>query len=151
VSIEYRLVLAGSTPVDQVAARAFPAAAERPTGVPPLLSADLDGRYGFHVDISAGRHGYFDASSDDGPWEWEPDDYVAIDFTVDKFADRERAVTEMIAAVRRVVTSGPEDAVFTFNGDLLLFTRLSGETVQHRRDSWWTHHPAAEQLIASVE
>lgn len=134
MAIEYRLALAGVTPAELVAARAFP---ERPTFE----------RYGFHVFVSAGRNGYFDAIADDGEWRWEPPDYVAIDFRLDKFADREWAVTNMAAAMHRVLTTGPEDGAFTFNGDVLLFTRVGGRPVKHRRETWWTNHPAADNLI----
>src|SRR5262249_21297619 len=122
MAIEYRMTLACGTPVELLAERAFPAPEERPTGAPPLLSATLFDRYGFQVHLAAGENGYLDA---DG-WEWKPPAYVSINFRFDKFADREWVVTNMITAVRRVLTTGPEDAAFIFNGDVLLLTRFYG-------------------------
>ena len=134
MAIEYRLALAGATPVELIAARAFPD--------PVRFERD-----GFHAFLAARRNGYFDTASDDGDWQWEPPDYVAIDFRLDKFADRERVVTTMVTVVHRVLTTGPEDGAFTFNGDVLLFTRFAGKPVKHRRDTWWAAYPAADRLI----
>ncbi|MFF5076274.1 SitI3 family protein [Actinoplanes sp. NPDC000266] len=149
MALEYRLTLAGDTPVNQVAARAFPEADERPTGVAPLLARDHLEKYGFGVSILAGRHGYLDLQTDDGSWEWEPDSYVRVSFRMDKFADSRDTVTKVLIVVRRLLETGTEDATFDFNGDVLLFARRDGEIVKHRRDSWWKRYPAADQLISA--
>ena len=147
MALEYRLTLSSETPVDQVAQRAFPDPAERPKGTPPLLSADLYDRFGFEVSMRAGRNGYVDVESDDGSWEWEPDAYVSATFRMDKFADESWTVTNMLTIVRRVLDTGPEDAAFVFNGDILLFTRFGGVVRKHRRETWWSGEPTAGGLI----
>jgi len=147
MSIDYRLTLAGSTPINQIAERALPDPSERPTGLPPLLSAHLYEDHGFAVDIRAGHNGYVDAESDHGLWEWEPAEYVGVAFSIDKFADPAWKVINMLTVVRRVLDSGPEDAAFVLNGDVLIFTRFDGEVVKHNREKWWSYYPAADQLI----
>jgi len=147
MSLDYRLTLAGSTPIEQVAERALPEPGERPIGVPPILSADLYDQYGFGVTIRAGRNGYVDVVADEGSWEWEPEDYVAIGFDVDKFADMQWVATNMLTVVRRVLATGPEDAALVQNSDVLLLTRFGGVLVKHRRDRWWGHYVGANQLI----
>jgi hypothetical protein len=147
MSIDYRLTLAGSTPVEQIAARAFPDAAERPTGTAPRLSAALFEKYGFSVSVYAGQNGYLDAESDHGHWEWEPDPYVSVSFTLDKFADLPWSVANTAVAVHRLLNTGPEDAALDLNGNLLLLTRVAEAVAKHNRDSWWSHYPAADQLI----
>ncbi len=149
MAIEYDLTLAGVSPVGQVAERALPDLDERPTGIPPLLAADLDGKYGFDITVTAARNAYIAVESDNGLWEWEPEDHVSLTFRLDKEADREWAVTNVLTVVRRVLKSGPEDAAFVVNSDVLLFTRLGGELVKHNRERWWSYHPAADQLIAN--
>jgi hypothetical protein len=147
MALEYRLTLASDTPVEVVAARAFPDRDDRPAGVPPILRANHFDKYGFQVTVRGGPNGYLDATADDGDWEWEPGGFVAVGFRLDKDADREWAHTTMAAVIRRILATDPDDAAFTFNGDVLLFTRFSGEVVKHHRESWWSHHPAADQLI----
>jgi hypothetical protein len=46
-----------------------------------------------------------------------------------------------------VLDTGPEDAAFFVNGDILLLTRLNGVVVKHRRDKWWAIHEGADQMI----
>ena len=147
MAIEYELTLAGETPGDQVAERAFPDPAERPTGTLPLLTVDLKEPRGFTVTVLAGRDGYVDVESDAGMWEWEPESYVSLSFSMDKFADPEWAEANMLTVVHRVLATGPEDAAFALNGDILLLTRFNGELVKHRRDKWWDFYPASNQLI----
>ena len=147
MALEYDLTLGAATPVEQLAERAVPEAEERPTGTPRLLSADLYNRYGFELTILAGQNGYVSATSDTGMWEWEPKDYVSVGFRMDKFADFEWEVANMLTVVRRVLQSGNEDAAFVLNGDVLLFTRFGGELVKYRRDGWWTSYAAANDLI----
>ena len=148
MALEYRLTLAGDIPVEQVGRRAFPQPDERPTGTPPVLAADFLERYGFSVTVRAGREGYVDVETDNGgSWEWEPEEYVNLGFRMDKFADSQWNVTNMLTVVRRVLQSGDEDAAFVLNGDVLLFTRFGGELVKHRREGWWTSYAAANDLI----
>jgi hypothetical protein len=147
MSLDYRLTLAGSTPVEQVAERALPEPDERPVGTASLLSVNLYERYGFGVTVRGGRNGYVDAVSDDGAFEWEPESYVSVTFHVDKVAERESIAINMLTIVRRVLATGPEDAAFVFNGDLLLLTRFDGNVVKNARDKWWAYYPAADQLF----
>lgn len=146
MATEYRLILAGSTPVEQVAGRALPEPDERPAGTAPLLAADLYDRYGFEVTIRAGQNGYFDAESDNGMWEWEPASYVAVTFRMEKNDDSDRALIAMLAVVRRLSDSGSEDAALVLNGNWLLFARFGGVLVKHRR-TWWETYPVADELI----
>ena len=81
-------------------------------------------------------------------WEWEPDGHVLLSFEMEKTGEPERAVTNMLSVVRRVLDTGPEDAVFNVNGDYLLFSRFGGVLVKHRKDTWWTSNPSADELIA---
>jgi hypothetical protein len=141
MALEYELTLAGSPPVAQVAERALPDVADRPTGTARLLTRDLYERYGFHVSVSAGADGYVSAESDDGLWEWEPATYVSVTFNLNKVADRKPAVENMLTVVRRVLDSGTEDAALVLNGDVLLLTRLDGVLREHHRDTWWAHYP----------
>jgi len=145
MALEYGLTLAGETPVYVVAARAFPEASERPSGI--VLFADHKEKYGFDVTVLAERDSYFDLETDDGSWEWEPESDVRVGFRLDKFADLRWAVTNMLSVVRRVLDTGPEDVTFDFNGDILLFARRKGELTKHRRGTWWEHCPAGDQLI----
>lgn len=147
MATEYRLTLAGNTPVEQVAQRALPDPEDRPTGIPPLLAADLYDRYGFEVTVRAAANGYFDAESDNGMWEWEPAAYVAVTFRMEQNADSDRALVNMLLTVRRVLRTGPEDAALVLNGNWLLLTRLGGVLVRHRRDKWWDTYAAANDLI----
>lgn len=140
MAIEYTLTLAGDSPVDQVAARAFPQPGERPTGSAPRLVADHKQRYGFDVTVVAGQDGYLDFETDAGSWEWEPKSFVRVGFRLDKFADARWAVTNVLAVVNRVLDTGPEDATFDFNGDILLLVRRAGESTKHRRDTWWQRY-----------
>lgn len=147
MALEYRVTFLSDTPVDLVAAHAFPERDDRPTGAPPILRATHFEKYGFQVVVRSGEHGTLDAMSDDGDWEWEPDPYVAVGFRLDKFADRQWVITNMMTVVRRLLLAGSEDAAFLFNNDVLLFTRFKGELVKHNRERWWAFHEASDQLI----
>jgi len=147
MALEYRLTLAGETPVDLVAERAFPEPAERPTGIAPRLFADHKDQYGFSVTMVAGQGGYLALDTGDGWWEWEPESYVRVNFRLDKFADIRWVVTNMLTVVRRVLDTGPEDATLDFNGDVLLLARRDGTLTKHHRDTWWEHYAGADQLI----
>jgi len=147
MAIEYRLILAGSTPVEQVAERALPEPDERPTGTAPLLAADLYDRYGFEVAIRAGQNGYFGVESENGMWEWAPTTYVAVTFRMKKNTDPEPGLLNLLTVVRRVLESGPEDAALILNDNWLLFTRFGGALVKHRRDAWWNHYAGANEAL----
>jgi hypothetical protein len=147
MATEYRLTLAGSTPLVEVAERALPEPDERPVGTPQLLSADLHDRYGFEVILRAGRNGYLDAESDSGLWVWEPDEYVSVRFRMEKNADSDRATVNMLLAVRRILLTGPEDAALVLDGNYLLLNRVGGVLVKHRRETWWQSYAAANDLF----
>ena len=147
MALEYRLTLAGNTPVNVVAARAFPEANERPAGIAPQLAVDHKEKYGFDVTIVAGRDGYLDLQTDDGSWEWEPESYVGVGFQLDPFADARAVVTNMLTVIRLILVSGPEDATLDFNGDILLLARCNGELTKHRRSTWWERYSSGNQLI----
>jgi hypothetical protein len=147
MALEYSFTLAGDIPVNRVAERALPDPAERPTGTAPLLSADLYDRYGFGVTVLAGRNGYFAAEGDAGMCEWEPAAYVSVDFRMDKFADPEWQVRNMLTVVQRLLRSGPEDAALTLNGDYQLLTRRNGTLLKHRYATWWSGYPTANAVV----
>jgi len=70
-----------------------------------------------------------------------------VGFGLDKTAEREWAVANMLTIVRRVLATGAEDAALVLNGDLLLLTRLDGALVKYNRERWWSSYPAAQQLV----
>ena len=146
MALEYRLTLAGRTPLEQVGERAFPDVSERPTGDGSVRWTDLLEEYGFNVSVREGRNGFIEVISDAGDWEWEPAEYVSMTFRMDKFADPAWNVVNMLIVVRRVLDSGREDAAFAFNGDVLLLARLDGKLVKHRHQ-WWSSYPGANEVI----
>ncbi|MFC4068197.1 SitI3 family protein [Actinoplanes subglobosus] len=147
MSLSYRLTLAGPITTDQLAERAFPDQAERPSGSGPTLSADLNETHGFAVAVRSGRNGYVDAGTDDGDWEWEPDPFAAISFDIDDDIDREQLAVNLVTVVQRVLLSGPEDAAFVINGDYLLIGRFNGQVTKHSHEKWWSYYPAADAMI----
>ncbi|MEV4639149.1 SitI3 family protein [Actinoplanes sp. NPDC049548] len=147
MALEYELTLAGETPVEQIAERALPDPSERPTGTPPLLSADLYERYGFGVTVLADDDGYLEVRADQGRWEWEPASNVSLTFRMDKDAAPEWTVINMLTVIRRVLSTGPENAAFILNGNELLFTRFDGTLVKHNHADWWSSYPGADDLI----
>jgi hypothetical protein len=144
MAVQYKLILAGDTPVNQVAERAFASADDGPASVAPRVAVDLKADLGFDVTIAAGRDRSFDWETDDGSWEWELDQFVRLTFRLDKAADPRWAVANVLAVVGRVLDTGPEDATFDFNGDILLFVRRDGVLTKHRRDTWWERYSAGE-------
>ena len=149
MALEYRLTLAGAVAMGEVAARALPDPADQLTPTPSgqVLSADLDERYGFSVDVVADDHGYYRAPTETGDWEWEPDTAVDLTFEMTKEADRfAEALRHAITAIARVLASGPEDAALMLSGDLLLLTRVDGVITKYR-PTWWEHHPWANEII----
>lgn len=147
MATEYRLTLAGDPPVVEVAERALPEPDDRPAGTPQLLSVDLYEHYGFEVVFRAGRNGYLDAESDTGLWVWEPETFVSVRYRMEKNADSDRATVNMLLGVRRILHTGPEDAALVLDGNYLLLTRVGGHLVKHRRDTWWQHYAAGNDLI----
>ncbi|WP_436528839.1 SitI3 family protein [Actinoplanes sp. HUAS TT8] len=137
MALEYRLHVANPASVREVAARAFPEPDERPVGTPPLLTADLNEKYGFGVTLYAGQDGYIEADSGDGIWEWEPADFVRITFHMRKDGELFSPLAAMIAAVKRVLDSGSEDVSLDFNGNWLILTRIDGVVTRHRQADWW--------------
>ena len=153
MSLEYRLTLAGTVPIVEVAARAFPDPADRPAPDEDgkTLSADLDDRYGFTADLITTTGRYYSAPPEAGDdfeyWEWEP--AVSVDLTFrftwdgDRFPAAFRAV---VTAIAQVLASGTEDAAIMVSGDTVLLTRVNGVVTKHDR-GWWEHYPWANTLI----
>ncbi|MEU4159797.1 SitI3 family protein [Actinoplanes sp. NPDC026670] len=148
MALVYDLILIGDNSVEQVAERALPNPDERPTGTPPLLrSADLHERYGFNVSVLSRDIGYVAAESDNGMWEFEPDAHIAVTFYLDKSAELDWSITNMLTVIRRLLDSGDEDALLILDGDFLLLTRFGGTLTKHRRATWWDHFPTADETI----
>jgi hypothetical protein len=147
MAIEYGLTLGGDTNAQEVAERALPVPAKSPPEIAPVLSADLRESHGFAVTLLAMERGYIEAESDDGLFEWEPENYVAVGFRLNKDADREWAVLNMLTIVWRVLATGDEDGALVLNGDLLVLSRLDGVLVKHHRDGWWNSYPAANAVF----
>jgi hypothetical protein len=135
VAIDYRLTLAGETPIEEVVERAVPGLAT--TGETPRTGFDLYKDSGFLLAVTSGRNGYFDAEGDDDEyWEWAPASYVNVGFRMDK--DRlEEATQNMLSVVARILSTGPEDAALVLDGNALLLTRTDGIIRKHRKATWW--------------
>lgn len=139
MTIDYRLTLAGDVPLEDVAGVVAPEAVERQplAGYQRLLVADLHERCGYGVSILAGRHGYYDAEGDEGfHWEWELEAYVNVVFRLSKDQPTDRATSNVVTAVARVLASRAEDAALVLNGNWLLLTRMGG-TLRKHRPTWW--------------
>ncbi|MEV4639148.1 SitI3 family protein [Actinoplanes sp. NPDC049548] len=149
MALEYRVVLAAGTAAEEVAQRAIPDAADRWTGSPSFLSVALWDRYGFELTVRSGREGYVEIEVDGGIQVWEPESYVSLTFRMDKDADPDWNVPNMLTVVRRVLASGAEDAAFTFDIDILLLTRFKDVIVKFDRD-WWASSAEVDQLVACV-
>src|SRR3954470_3126194 len=108
MATDYRLTVSGTTPMGEIAARAFPDPTERPNGAPPRLTADLYEKYGFGVTIYAGQNGYVEGETDTGMWEWEPSEYVRVSFHMGKESRTDSPSAYMLTVVNRVLTSGFE-------------------------------------------
>nr|WP_296072731.1 SitI3 family protein [uncultured Actinoplanes sp.] len=147
MALEYRLVLAGPATAEEVAERAMTDTADRPSGDGPLLTADLFAKYGFLLTVRAGKNAYVEVEADDESWLWEPAEYVSVNFRMDKFADLNRSVIHMLTVVRRLLSTGSEDAALVLNGDVLLLTRLHGAVAKYRREQWWLSYPGADDVI----
>ncbi|WP_406074705.1 SitI3 family protein [Micromonospora sp. NBC_01638] len=143
MAVEFRLTLAGDLPLDHVADLVAVDAAEkpRPSGTNPrLFSARFYDTHGYALSIYSGSNGYFDAEGDDGTrWEWEPETYVDIDFSMRADDVVDKGIPNMMQAVARVLAARQEDAALVQNGNWLLLTRVGGELRRHR-STWWSHY-----------
>ncbi|MEU7757711.1 SitI3 family protein [Micromonospora aurantiaca (nom. illeg.)] len=143
MAVEFRLTLAGDLPpehvVDLVAAE--PAERPRPSATNlRLFSARHYETRGYALTVSSGSQGYFDAEADDGArWEWEPETYVDIDFSMRADDVVDKGIPNMMKAVARVLAARQEDAALVQNGNWLLLTRTAGELRRHR-PTWWSHY-----------
>ncbi|MEV4197478.1 MULTISPECIES: SitI3 family protein [Micromonospora] len=139
MAIEYRLTLAGDIPLEQVAQLAAPGAAEMSTvSGGRMLSADLNEQYGYVIDITSGRNGYYCAEDDGGSlWQWEPQAYVDVTFHMRKDTLTDKGKPHMLAAVARILASRDEDAALTLNGDFLMLTRVAGAIRKHNAGEWY--------------
>jgi hypothetical protein len=149
MGVEYRLTLAGDIPAEQVAECAVPDPAERPQWWEGrLLSADLYERRGFGLSVRAGRGGYYEARDDnDAVWEWEPESYVNVTFSMGKDDRVEERTTNMLTIVARVLEGRSEDAALLLNGDVLLLTRVGGVLRKHNRATWWDHYGFVNDIL----
>lgn len=140
MATEYQLMIAARLPVEQVAERAFPSVEMRSVGPSSPLGADLRDEYGFGVTIHAGQNGYLEAESDDGMWEWDPEDYVMVTFHVREESMTGPPLIAMLAAVGRVLETGSEDLSLDLNGSWLILTRIDGVVARHKVAEWWDVH-----------
>ncbi|GIF35922.1 SitI3 family protein [Actinoplanes xinjiangensis] len=147
MSLDYTLTLASGATAAQIAARMPPEQPEWTPGTGSVLTADLYQTLGIDISLWADRHGYVDAMSDEGLFEWEPDPLVTVIFNLDGPIDREQAAANMIKIVHGLLESGPEDATLVINGDLLLVARFDGKIAKHNRERWWSAYPAADRVI----
>ncbi|GAA1604895.1 SitI3 family protein [Actinoplanes couchii] len=147
MSLDYRLTLATGLTAAQIAERALLPVEAVSWGDGRALGANLSGTLGVDVTLRSARHGYVDADTDGEPLEWEPGPFVAITFGLGGSVRSGQAAANMIAVVRRVLETGPEDAALVVNGDYLLVARFGGHLVKHNHARWWSAHPAADAVI----
>ncbi|GIE27002.1 hypothetical protein Ait01nite_000470 [Actinoplanes italicus] len=147
MSVDYSLTIATDATAVQVAARGLPHQTEWMPGTGTALSVNLYETLGIDLSILSDRHGYVDAITDEGRFEWEPDPLVTVIFDLDGQIGHEQAAANMINIVRRLLDTGTEDMALVINGDLLLLARFGGKLVKHNRERWWRHYPGAEQVI----
>lgn len=146
--MRYTLTLAAALSAEELAARAMPEPAHRPTGRPGLATADLYDSHGFALTVVTGKqNGYVEADSDLGVFEWEPADYSLVTFDLGKTDEIGRALAAVLTVVRRVLDSGDEDAVLVENDDVLLLKRFGGVLVKHGRADFWEHHAGLDDLV----
>ncbi|RLK09786.1 hypothetical protein DER29_6348 [Micromonospora sp. M71_S20] len=142
MAVEFRLILAGDPSVHAIAALTAtdPSEKPQPTSNPRLFTARLYDQRGYAVTIRSGTHGYYEAETDgDSCWEWEPETYVNVTFSMgaDDLADK--GIPNMVAAVARVLAGRDEDAALIQDGNYLLLTRTDG-VIRTHRTSWWDHY-----------
>jgi hypothetical protein len=149
MATEYRLTLAGETPIADVATRALPGDTDRGEPFDHGLDIDLRSDRGIGVTIWAGRDGYFDAEADWGEhWEWEPSAYVDVTCRVTRDpALHDTAIRAMLDIVARVLATGSEDAALMLDGNYLLLTRTDGVSTKHDRTAWWDHYGWVNEIV----
>ncbi|MFG3706992.1 SitI3 family protein [Micromonospora sp. NPDC047670] len=138
MSIDYRLTLAGDVPLEEVAALAAPGATETATLTGDrMLHANLNEERGYVVNIVAGSHGYYAAEDDGGPWVWEPETYVDVDFHMRKDTLTDQGRPNMLRTVGRILADRPEDAALVLNDNWLMLTRVGGTVRRHNEADWY--------------
>ncbi|MEW2386043.1 SitI3 family protein [Micromonospora sp. NPDC047707] len=151
MAVEFRLTLAGDLSLEHVADLVAANSAERPrpSGTNPrLFSVRLYETRGYALSVYSGNQGYFDAEDDNGArWEWEPETYVDIDFSMRADDVVDKGIPNMMKAVARVLAARQEDAALVQNGNWLLLTRVGG-TLRRHRPTWWSHYGVADLIIA---
>ena len=148
MAVEFRLTLAGDVPLTHVADLVATNAVERPQPNdtnPQLLSARLYDTCGYALSVNAGTNGYFDADDDGSRWEWEPQTFVDIDFSMRAEDIVDRGIPAMIKAVARVLVGRQEDAALVQDGNWLLLTRIEGQIRRHN-PSWWSHYGVTDLI-----
>ncbi|MER7471243.1 SitI3 family protein [Micromonospora sp. NPDC000018] len=142
MTVEFRLILAGDPPVDEIAALTAtdPREKPQPTSDRRLFTARLYDQRGYAITVRSGTHGYYEADTDgDSRWEWEPETYVNITFSMRADDLVDKGIPNMVMAVARVLAGRDEDAALIQDGNHLLLTRTNGVIHTHRT-SWWNHY-----------
>ncbi|WP_405110514.1 SitI3 family protein [Micromonospora sp. NBC_01405] len=142
MGVEFRLILAGDPAVGEVAALTAtePGEKPQPTSNPRLFSARLYDQRGYAITVRSGTHGYYEAETDDDArWEWEPETYVNVTFSMRAEDLADKAIPNMVTTVARVLAGRNEDAALIQDGNHLLLTRTNG-VVRTHRTSWWNHY-----------
>jgi hypothetical protein len=113
-------------------------------GQPAELGADL----GRCARLDAfGLGGIFQATLGGSTWEWEPDSYVNVTFSMGKDDQVDKGTPNMLTIVARVLDCRSEDAALILNGNVLLLTRVNGVLHKHNRATWWNHYDFANQIL----
>lgn len=149
MAVEFRLVLAGSPPVGDVAAltAADPREVPRPGSNAALFSARLYDQRGYAVTVRAGSDGYWEAEADgEARWQWETVTYVSVTFSMRADEIVDKGIPNMMSAVRKVIAGRDEDAALIQDGNYLLLTRTDGVIDTYRPD-WWHHYHIDRALI----
>jgi hypothetical protein len=149
MTVEYRLTLAGDTPIADVAARVLPDAADRIEPYGPGLTADL-ADHGLSLTIRSRADAYLEGEADDPttPWIWEPSPCIHITCHLAADPDlRETGTHIVLDIVGRVLSTGTEDAALMLNSDYLLLTRVGGVVTKHRRSVWWDHYGWPNEVL----
>ncbi|MEV0395202.1 SitI3 family protein [Polymorphospora rubra] len=139
MAIEYVLTLAGESSTELVAELAVGGAAECRSveGLPGLVSANLNDRFGYTVSVVGGQDGYYEATADGATrWQWEPDRFVDVSFHMRKEILTEVGVPNMLRSVARVLADTTEDAALVLNSNRLLLTRVGGVLRKHNAGEW---------------
>ncbi|MFY1700215.1 SitI3 family protein [Micromonospora sp. WMMA1923] len=142
MAVEFRLVLAGDPPINEIAAltAAEPAETPQPAFKPGVYTARLYDQRGYAIAVRAGSNGYYEAETDgDARWEWEPDTYVNVTFSMRADDLVDKGIPNMVTAVARVLAGGDEDAALIQDGNYLYLTRTDGVIRKHH-PNWWNHY-----------